>query len=101
MEVFTALYNRSLEEIKPPSSLILQAESFATELKTNKIAFFGNGAGKFATLFSHQNAVFESRVSGNIELARIAWKRYQNSIFNDLAYSEPLYIKEFYTPAKA
>jgi len=101
MEVFTALYNRSLEEIKPPTALILDAESFATELETNKITFFGNGAEKFATLFSHQNAAFKTLVSGNIELARIAWKRYQESTFSDLAYSEPLYIKEFYTPTRA
>jgi tRNA threonylcarbamoyladenosine biosynthesis protein TsaB len=101
MEVFTALYNRSLREIKPPCSLILQPESFSTELEKNKITFFGNGAEKFTNFFPHQNAAFKTLVSGNIELASIALKRYQLGIFADLAYSEPLYIKEFYTPAKA
>jgi tRNA threonylcarbamoyladenosine biosynthesis protein TsaB len=101
MEVFTALYNRSLKEIKPPSSLILEAKSFSTELETNKITFFGNGAEKFAHFFSHQNAAFKTLVSGGFELASIAWERYQHGIFADLAYSEPLYIKEFFTPAKA
>lgn len=100
MEVFTALYNRSLEEINPPSSLILQPESFFKELETNKIIFFGNGALKFSTLLSHKNATFKTLDAGADEFASISWKRYQNGIFSDLAYSEPLYVKAFYTPAK-
>jgi tRNA threonylcarbamoyladenosine biosynthesis protein TsaB len=98
MEVFTALYNRSLEEINPPSSLILQPDSFFKELETNKIIFFGNGAQKFSTLLSHQNAIFKTLEAGAVEFASISWKRYQNGIFADLVYSEPLYVKAFYTP---
>jgi tRNA threonylcarbamoyladenosine biosynthesis protein TsaB len=101
MEVFTALYTRSLEEITPPSSLILQPESFVKELETNKIVFFGTGAQKFAAIFSHPNALFKPLVSGAAELALISWNRYQNGIFADLAYSEPRYVKEFYTTSKA
>lgn len=100
MEVFTALYNRCLEEITPPSSLILQPESFLKELETKKIVFFGNGAQKFSTLLSHENALFKTLVPGAVEFAAISWKRYQNGIFADLAYSEPLYVKAFYTPVK-
>jgi tRNA threonylcarbamoyladenosine biosynthesis protein TsaB len=100
MEVFTALYNRSLEEISPPSSLILQPEIFFEELETNKIIFFGNGAQKFSTLLSHKNATFKTLDAGAYEFASISWKRYQNGLFADLAYSEPLYVKAFYTPAK-
>jgi len=100
MEVFTALYSRYGEEINPPSSLILQPESFLKELETNKIIFFGNGAQKFSTLLSHENALFKTLVPGAAEFAAISWKRYQNGIFADLAYSEPLYVKAFYTPVK-
>jgi tRNA threonylcarbamoyladenosine biosynthesis protein TsaB len=100
MEVFTALYNHSLEEISQPSSLILQPESFFEELATNKIIFFGNGAPKFSTLLSHKNARFMTLEAGADEFASISWKRYQNGVFADLAYSEPLYVKAFYTPAK-
>jgi tRNA threonylcarbamoyladenosine biosynthesis protein TsaB len=100
MEVFTALYNRSLEEINPPSSLVLQPESFLKELETNKIIFFGNGAQKFSTLLSHQNATFKTLDPGADEFASISWKRYQNGIFADLAYTEPLYVKAFYTPVR-
>ena len=98
MEVFTALYNRNGEEINPPSSLILQPESFLKELETNKIVFFGNGALKFSTLLSHENALFKTLNAGAAEFAAISWKRYQNGLFADLAYSEPLYVKAFYTP---
>ncbi len=100
MEVFTALYNPGLEEISPPSSLILQPECFFKELETNKILFFGNGAQKFSTLLSHKNARFETLFPGADEFSSISWKRYQNGIFADLVYSEALYVKAFYTPVK-
>jgi tRNA threonylcarbamoyladenosine biosynthesis protein TsaB len=101
MEVFTALYNRKLDEIRPPSSLILEPESFSTEVKTSKIIFFGNGAEKFSILLSHNNALFIPLFPGANELASIAWKRFQKGVFADLAYSEPLYVKEFFTTQKA
>ena len=42
MEVFTAVYNTSLEEVVMPRNLILGPESFAELLRERSIFFFGN-----------------------------------------------------------
>jgi tRNA threonylcarbamoyladenosine biosynthesis protein TsaB len=101
MEVYTALYSKNLEEITPPTALILQTDSFSERLKTNKILFFGNGAKKCLTLISHPNAAFKIIEPLTEKFTEISWNRYQKGIFANLAYVEPLYIKDFYTANKA
>lgn len=101
MEVFTAMYDHEKIEVAPPTAMILEPESFITDLRAKKINFFGNGAEKFSALINHPNARFKPVFPGTKELAEIAWNRYQERTFADLAYAEPLYVKEFYTPVKA
>ncbi len=47
MEVFTAVYSKSLEELVPVSAMILDENSFHDLLKTNKILFTGSGSAKW------------------------------------------------------
>lgn len=100
MEVFTATFNRKLEIMATPSALILDEKSYSDELKDQKILFFGSGAQKFSTLISHPNAWFKPFEPAAESFPEIAWNHYQKGIFADLAYSEPLYVKDFYTTAK-
>jgi tRNA threonylcarbamoyladenosine biosynthesis protein TsaB len=100
MEVFTAMYDYKKIEVAPPTAMILEPDSFKTDLQAKKVLFFGNGAEKFSVLTNHPNARFLPVFPGTKELAEIAWNLYQERTFADLAYAEPLYIKEFYTPVK-
>ena len=100
MEVFTALYNRDRIEVSPPTALVFDPDSFSESLKSKKILFLGNGAEKFSTLVNHPNAHFKNIIPGTKEFAEISWKRYQASLFADLTYSEPCYVKDFYTPTR-
>lgn len=100
MEVFTATFNRKLDLVAPPSALILDEKSFSDELKGQKILFFGSGSQKFSTLISHPNALFKSIEPGAESFTEIAWNLYQKEIYADLAYTEPLYVKDFYTTFK-
>jgi tRNA threonylcarbamoyladenosine biosynthesis protein TsaB len=95
MEVFTALYDQQLNILLQPCAMILDDNSFLNELDKHKILFFGNGAAKWQTACSHLNASFTD-VSNIIEsMALIAQDYYQDERFADLAYSQPLYLKEF------
>lgn len=98
MEVFTALYNKELQEIEPPHALILEANSFETLLANNRVLFCGNGAKKAAEMIKNNNAVFSSLMPDAAHLAIISYNSYQRKDFASLAYAEPLYIKEFYSP---
>ncbi|HJU46418.1 MAG TPA: tRNA (adenosine(37)-N6)-threonylcarbamoyltransferase complex dimerization subunit type 1 TsaB, partial [Chitinophagaceae bacterium] len=98
MEVFTALYDKKGNTILPPCAMILENEPFTTYLETGKILFFGNGSEKYRALQQHFNAIFKQLPFTAVNLAGIAHKKYEMADFSPLAYTEPIYIKDFYTP---
>ncbi len=101
MEVFTALYQSTLQEVEPPHSLILDESSFRTLLHNQPIVFCGSGALKLEGLISNQNAMFSPVQHNASHLAKRALIAYQSNSFANLAYSEPLYVKEFFNPSNS
>ena len=100
MEVFTAVYKNDLTIYLPPCATILDEFSFENELSKNKIIFFGSGAAKWKMICNHSNAFFE-RVSILPESMSIQSNiLFLQKKFTALAYSEPLYLKEFQTVTK-
>ena len=99
MEVFTAIYNNSLEEIVKPFAMIVTKDSFDDFLSSHKIIFCGNGSKKLQTVLSHTNAIFSNETATAANLSYLAHKYFQEKKFADLAYIEPLYLKEFYSAA--
>lgn len=96
MEVFMAVYDRSGKEIAAPAAMIVNEDSFRELLVTNRVLFCGNGSKKLQNLVSHQHASFSERSGNAVDLSVIANQYFQEKRFTDLAYSEPLYIKDFY-----
>lgn len=96
MEVYSAFYNKDLSLVRSISSDVVETGSYDELLKCNKIYFFGNGASKCEVLLSHENAIFVEDIypsaQAMIKLAEIAFK---NNDFKDIAYFEPLYLKQF------
>jgi tRNA threonylcarbamoyladenosine biosynthesis protein TsaB len=78
---------------------VLQQESFTDLLKTKTITFFGNGSGKFQTVMQQRNAMFKHIVTDASHLAVLAHRAFVQQQFADLAYSEPFYGKDFFSPA--
>lgn len=103
MEVYTAVYDRALKEIRPTEAVIVEKGTFDDLLEKQPVYFFGNGAEKCETVIAHSNAHF---VKGIIPEARNMLPLAQQSIakgeFEDVAYFEPYYLKEFIatTPKK-
>jgi tRNA threonylcarbamoyladenosine biosynthesis protein TsaB len=95
MEVYYALYDQTLSELSAPAALILDENSFADTLDRKKIIFCGNGVNKFKKVCHHPQAVFSDTIAGAREMATLAFKKYVKKEFADLAYSVPLYVKEF------
>lgn len=100
MEVFTAIYTKDLEEVKPPMALIIDENSFKDELRSSTICFSGNGSKKLKTILENSNASFSDETFDVADLAALAEPLYEKKHFADLAYTEPLYLKEFYSPAR-
>ncbi len=96
MEVYTALYNMKGENIQPVSAEIINENSYASYLKDNKILFFGNGAEKCRNLLTHPNAQFEGPVKTSARfMQNLAETKYNNGEFENVAYFEPFYLKNF------
>ncbi|MGC4035129.1 MAG: tRNA (adenosine(37)-N6)-threonylcarbamoyltransferase complex dimerization subunit type 1 TsaB [Chitinophagaceae bacterium] len=100
MEVFTAVYAKTGEEVMPPAALILNENSYSDLLTDHSILFFGNGSAKLKQLINNQNAVFGDFEINASLLRNNSYRRYKSSHFNSLAYTEPMYIKQFYHPKK-
>lgn len=104
MEVYTALYNSNFELIEPISAKIIDENSFANFLEKNKVVFFGDGAEKCKLLLNnHPNAVFIDNVEPSAKyINQLALSKFKQGIFEDVAYFEPYYLKEFLatTPKK-
>ncbi len=100
MEVFTAVYDKSLQENISAHALVLDETSFAPLLSAEKILFCGTGSRKLQSLLTNDNATFSSTSSNAFHLAVLSQVCFVKKEFADLAYIEPLYIKEFYSPPR-
>lgn len=96
MEVYAAVYDRALHELRQPQADIVEADTYAEWLERGTVVFFGNGAAKCKEVIKHKNAVFIDNVD---PLARnmspLAERALAQGQTADLAYSEPFYLKDF------
>ncbi len=100
MEVYAAFYNAKGEIIREIAADIINAGSYAEILDKHVVYFFGNGAEKCKTTLTHPNARFiEYLVPLAENMIPLAEKAYAEKKFEDVAYFEPFYLKEFYTTA--
>lgn len=100
MDVFTAIYTMDLQVVKEPEAITISEKSFDENLVNNSICFFGNGSDKFQKFKNHRNAIFRKITFDAMDMVLLAEEKFANKEFTDLAYAEPLYLKEFYTPAR-
>jgi tRNA threonylcarbamoyladenosine biosynthesis protein TsaB len=96
MEVYMALYDRALIEIKSPSAVPLDQYSFLPLLESNRVIFCGSGSDKLKKILSHDNALFVSGQPRVFSMPHLSFQSYQEGRFASIAYSEPLYLKEYY-----
>ncbi len=97
MEVYAAVYDVHSKEIAPTKAMIIDENSFGDFLKTNKVCFAGDGADKCKPLLQHQaNALFlENIFPSAANMASLAEARFNKGLFEDVAYFEPYYLKDF------
>ncbi len=99
MEVYGAVYNQQLQEVHPIAAEILHNESFSFQSEVN-YKLIGSGAAKSISFFeSKPNVTIDEHFSVSaIGLVEPAFKAYQENTFEDVAYFEPFYLKDFVSP---
>lgn len=96
MEVYAAIYDKALQEVRPTQADIVDAQSYAAYLEEHPVYFFGNGAAKCREMLIHPNARFlEDIVPEARMMFPLAERRMAREEFADVAYFEPFYLKEF------
>ena len=101
MEVFYKSVDKTLEEISPLSNLILEEASFDEQLKDFETVYLlGNGADKAEELYADSgNLKIIKGVTPKAKyLGKLAYQKFLAEEFESLAYFEPSYGKEFYSP---
>lgn len=97
MEVFALIQNAEGVTIKDISADILEEDSYTN---FEPFVYFGDGAAKLAELWSDRdlkaNLSIKSSAAGQI---RIAFEKFQRQDFEDVAYWEPFYLKDFVVQA--
>lgn len=101
-EVYTAVYDHHLNEIEAPKALIVEDLPFGDLLqKGNSLVFIGNGAHKVSPYIKEGMDSIISDVTIHASyMSEIAYKAFRAQSFSDLAYAEPFYLKEFYSPSQ-
>ncbi len=103
MEVYTALFNGEGERVQATAAEIIDENSFSELLKNTKILFFGDGADKcIAVLGNNPNAQFIPNFTNSAtHLTQKAAEKFIAKDFEDVAYFEPYYLKDFVAGKKA
>lgn len=96
MEVYAAVYDRALRELRAPQADIVDAQTYASWLDGRTVCFFGDGAAKCRDVITHPNAVFVPDVAPLAKhMAPLAERAFLSGQVADVAYMEPFYLKEF------
>ena len=96
MEVYSAIFNADYEQIRNTEAEILDDHSFKDYLEKGKVYFIGNGVEKTRDVITHSNAVFiDDKLPSANEMGLLAFNKYKISDFEDVAYFEPYYLKDF------
>ena len=95
MEVYTAVFSPGGKQLTPVEAKVVDGQSFADELAAGPVLFIGDGALKCREVLTHPNARFREAWPEAEAMAGLAQKAWDEKRFEDLAYFEPYYLKDF------
>lgn len=99
MEVYCQLFDERVRPLSEVEAHILTPESFLPQRHAGQLVLFGNGAAKSKTLFTEPNVRFVEVVPSARGLIGPAFDAFENTHFEDIAYFEPFYLKDFLVTA--
>lgn len=100
MEIFGGIYNLELLLLKNAHAIILDNVFFDELNCHSKVIFCGDGAKKLEQFTLPINYSIDNSQHNVNHMVIISESEFKAKKFADLAYAEPLYIKEFYQPTR-
>lgn len=96
MEVYSAVFNSEGKQIRETQAEILDENSFHEYIEKYRVYFIGDGVEKFQKIRNHSKAVFvEEGFPSAKEMVALAQTKFEKEQFENVAYFEPYYLKDF------
>jgi tRNA threonylcarbamoyladenosine biosynthesis protein TsaB len=96
LEVYSAVFSSEKKQVRETKADVLDENSYDDYLKLNNVCFIGDGVEKFKALCKHENAVFiDGKLPSAKQMGALAELKYRKNDFEDVAYFEPYYLKDF------
>ena len=97
MEVYTAAYNAALEPVLEPQAMILDEQSLVDlNQQGYTLVLMGNGSDKAHQVLTRDGVRFVAGIKPvAVDMMALAERSFREQRFIDVAYSTPLYLKEF------
>ncbi len=96
MEVYSAVFNKDCLLVRETEAQILDETSFQNYLENQQVHFIGDGVPKTKELISHPNAIFvDDKLPSSNEIGALAFEKFEQNDFENSAYFEPFYLKDF------
>jgi tRNA threonylcarbamoyladenosine biosynthesis protein TsaB len=95
MEVYSAIFDKNHQKIRDTKAEILTEESFSELNQT--VYFVGDSSQKAKTLLEKDNFIFSDDViyPSAKQMTKKSYTLFTNNRFEDVAYFEPFYLKDF------
>ena len=103
MEVYSCFFLTGMKVLRKVTADIVERNSYIEILEKHHVCFFGNGADKCEEVINHPNAHFVNGINPSAgHMFSPVLKRFNKQLFEDVAYFEPFYLKDFIatTPKK-
>ena len=97
MEVYTGIFTPDGKQVSPTEARIIDPDSFKDQLAEGPVLFIGDGAGKCQETLTSPEARFIQCCPKAASMVRPATEALNAKRFEDVAYFEPFYLKEFMT----
>jgi len=101
MEVYSRVFDGNYNEVRETKAEIIDDNSFEKFLEIGNVLLMGSGAEKCKTVLNRDNLIYDTAVYPSArQMAKLSFAKYQKSDFEDVAYFEPYYLKDFVMQTK-
>ncbi|MCK4922130.1 MAG: tRNA (adenosine(37)-N6)-threonylcarbamoyltransferase complex dimerization subunit type 1 TsaB [Bacteroidales bacterium] len=96
MEVYSAIYDTKLNELRKVEAEIIDENSYKDIIKKKRMIIIGDGAAKCSEYLKHPKINIDSDfMLSSRFMVPLAYDKYEKKNFEDVAYFEPFYLKDF------
>src|SRR5690554_4321927 len=100
MDVYAVVFDAYGKQIRDTRAETLQEDCYRDYAERGKVLLIGDGAEKCRELLGHPNFVFKSAMPSSREMAGLSYTKFRSAQFEDVAYFEPFYLKDFILQGK-